>query len=275
MAKHNKKRNVGLIHEQLVRHASEKIVDGYKNQAKTAIKILNKHFGGQSALQKEFRLFNALVHTRVPTRELARQIICESKHACRDHDSTKLRREKSLLIRDVNHQVDESDFYKRKVSEYKIFATVQALLNEWRGADRLAPDEIVKYEKVLEDWLVRDVIPEKLDRNRDANPLALKIMLEKFNKKYLSSLNSQQSHLLEARLSGDSQSMITHVRNIKKKALQSLEKFYQTCDNEVLREKQSLIESKIQSLVPNTTDDTISKALTISALVGEMEGENE
>ena len=208
MAKHNKKRNVGLIHEQLVRHASEKIVDGYKKQAKTAVKILNKHFGGQSALQKEFRLFNALVHTRVPTRDLARQIICESKHACRDHDSTKLRREKSLLIRDINHQVDESDFYKRKVSEYKIFATVQALLNEWRGADRLGPDEIVKYEKVLENWLVRDVVPEQLNKIEIANPLALKIMLEKFNKKYLSSLNDQQARLLESRLAGDSPSMI-------------------------------------------------------------------
>jgi hypothetical protein len=278
MAKHNKKRNVGLIHEQLVRHASEKIVDGRKNQAKTAVKILNKHFGERSALQKEFRLFNALVHTSVPTRELARQIIHESKNACRDHEDSKLRREKSLLIRDINHQVNESNFYKRKVSEYKIFATVQALLNEWRGADRLAPDEIVKYEKVLEDWLVRDTVPEKLEnlnRNKDANPLTLKIMLEKFNKKYLSSLNEQQARLLESRLAGDSKSMITHIHSIKKKALQSLEKFYQTCDNKVLHEKQVLIESKIKSLEPNVSDDTISKALTISALTSEIEDEHE
>jgi len=275
MAKHNKKRNVGLIHEQLVRHASEKIVDGYKNQAKTAIKILNKHFGEQSALQKEFRLFNALVHTRVPSRELARQIISESKRACRDHSATKLRREKSLLIRDINHQVDEENFYKRKVTEYKIFATVQALLNEWRGADRLAPDEIVKYEKVLENWLVSDNEPEKLHTNRNANPLTLQIMLEKFNKKYRSMLNMQQTELLESRLSDDSAGVIDHVRSIKKKALRSLEKFYKTCDNKVLQEKQMLMEAKIRSLVPNSTDDTISKALTISALVSEMEEENE
>ena len=275
MAKHNKKRNVGLIHEQLVRHASEKIVDGYKNQAKTAIKILNKHFGEQSALQKEFRLFNALVHTRVPSRELARQIISESKRACRDHSATKLRREKSLLIRDINHEVDEENFYKRKVTEYKIFATVQALLNEWRGADRLAPDEIVKYEKVLENWLVSDNEPEKLHTNRNANPLTLQIMLEKFNKKYRSMLNIQQAELLESRLSDDSAGVIDHVRNIKKKALRSLEKFYKSCDNKVLQEKQMLMEAKIRSLVPNSTDDTISKALTISALVSEMEEENE
>ena len=275
MAKHNKKRNVGLIHEQLVRHASEKIVEGHKKQAAVAVNILNGHFGERSALQREFRLFNALVHTRVPDKDLARQIIHESKVACRNHDDTKLQKEKSLLIRDINHQIDKVDFYKRKVNEYKIFATVQALLNEWRGADRLGPNEIVKYEKVLEDWLVRDVIPEGLDKNRDANPLTLKIMLEKFNKKYLSKLNDQQAQLLESRLTGDDTAMILHVRDIKERATDALEKFYQTCDNKVLHEKRVLIEAKINSLEPNSTDDTISKALTISALVSEMEDKNE
>ena len=91
----------------------------------------------------------------------------------------------------------------------------------------------------------------------------------------MSSLNEQQARLLESRLAGDSKSMITHIRSIKKKALQSLEKFYQTCDNKVLHEKQVLIESKIKSLEPNASDDTISKALTISALISEIEDEHE
>ena len=44
MAKHNKKRNVGLIHEQLVRYASEKIVEGKKSIAENAVNVLNSHF---------------------------------------------------------------------------------------------------------------------------------------------------------------------------------------------------------------------------------------
>ena len=275
MAKHNKKRNVGLIHEQLVRHASEKIVDGQNQQAATAIKILDKHFGENSELQQEFKLFNALVHTSVPTSALARQIIDESKTACKKHNAKKLQSEKSVLIRDINHQVDQADFYQRKISEYKIFATVQALLNEWRGAARLAPDEIVKYEYVLEEWLTRESNKETLDKHSQANPLVLKIMLEKFNKKYTPQMSKDQVKLLESSLSGDTPQMIKHVQNIKKRALHAIENFYQVCDNQFLKEKRSLVEAKINELEINTSDDTISKALTISALISEMEDKNE
>ena len=88
MAKHNKKRNVGLIHEQLVRFASEKIVEGAKNKAEVALEILNEHFEQDSQLYKEFRLFNALVHTRASTSNIARRIILESKAARKNHNST-------------------------------------------------------------------------------------------------------------------------------------------------------------------------------------------
>ena len=159
MAKHNKKRNVGLIHEQLVRYASEKIVDDERNIAENAINILNKHFSEGTELYKEFLLFNALVHTQVQSKNIARRIIDESKTACKNHNDN-------------------------KISEYRIFATVQALLNEWRGAGRLAPNEIVKYETVLEEWLSREGQTTGMDKNPEADPLVLEIMIKKFNKKY-------------------------------------------------------------------------------------------
>ena len=127
-------------------------------------------------------------------------------------------------------------------------------------------------ERLLEQKVEKN-LDEEIDS--DVDKLVVKLLSEKFNKKYLSSLNKQQAQLLEARLSGNVDGIIEHVDDIKKRAIQSLEKFYQTCDNKVLHEKRKIIESKIKSLSPNTTDDTIAKALTISALVGEMEDENE
>ena len=73
--KHNKKRNVGLIHEQLIRFASQNLVQGDKSKANLAINILENNFVEGSELHREFRLFNALVHTHVPTADLAKQII--------------------------------------------------------------------------------------------------------------------------------------------------------------------------------------------------------
>ena len=43
----------------------------------------------------------------------------------------------------------------QRILNYKTFATVQALLNEWRGADRLTPSEIVSYEEKLSEHLTR------------------------------------------------------------------------------------------------------------------------
>jgi len=268
MAKHNKKRNVGLIHEQLVRFASEKIVEKKNDKAVVAISILDKHFNEGSELYREFRLFNALVHTKVNDRGVAKRIIQESKAACKNYDANKLRSEKSLLIKVINYDLDDKNFFNKKLPEYKVFATVQALLNEWRGADKLAPNEIIKYETVLEEWLVRSGVDNnKLQKNNVADPLALKIMIEKFNLKYSSKLNSNQSKLLEYKLMNDNENALKQVAKIKRQANVMLCDFYKICDNKVLNEKKILIENKINALEPNIDDETIAKALMLAKLI--------
>lgn len=275
MAKHNKKRNVGLIHEQLVRFASEKIVEGAKDKAEVAIEVLNLHFDKDSQLYKEFRLFNALVHTHASSADIARRIIIESKVACKNHNSAQLRTEKSSLIRSINHRLNDYGFYDKHIKEYRVFATVQALLNEWRGANRLSPDEIVMYESTLENWLTRSRSKETLEQSKKADPLALKIMIEKFNKKYSKRLNKDQSELLEYALSGNITSTKSKIEEMKVAAQKNLAKFYNFCNNEVLLEKRNALESKISSLSVDCEDSTIRKALTLSKLVEELEENDE
>jgi len=267
MAKHNKKRNVGLIHEQLVRFASEKIVEKKNDKVVSAISILDKHFNEGSELYREFRLFNALVHTCVKDVGIARRIIQESKVACKNHDANKLRSEKSLLIKAINYDLDDKQFFNKKLIEYKIYTTVQALLNEWRGADKLAPNETIKYETVLEEWLTRPGVSNKLQKNDVADPLALKIMIEKFNSKYSSKLNASQSKLLEYKLLNDDNGIIEQVIDIKRAAAAVLDKFYKECDNKVLNNKKMLVENKILAIKPNANDETITKALILSKLI--------
>ena len=275
MAKHNKKRNVGLIHEQLVRYASQQLVDGNNDTAETALQILGKHFTNEAELQREFKLFNSLVHTQVPTKELARRIIEESRAACVKHSAAKLRSEKSLLIRDINHMLNKNDFYSKKIPEYKIFATVQALLNEWRGANRLSPREIVSYELVLENWLFRDSERSTLDKVKYANPLTLKLMIEKFNKKYINSLNKAQTCLIEAKLMGNDESVQQQTEKLKARSQNALNSFYQSCDNRVLNEKKDAVKKQIISFQPGHTEEIIAKALMLSSLIDELENNNE
>ncbi len=185
-----------------------------------------------------------------------------------------MRAEKSKLIKSINHEIDSDGFYSRRIPEYKVFATVQTLLNEWRGANRLSPVERVRYEEVLEEWITREDDNSALEKKPYADPLTLKIMIQKFNKKY-SSLNEDQTYLLELKLTGNDKELKNHVNYIKQKAQKTLAEFYHTCSNEILLEKRSDVEERIHSVEASSSDKTVAQALMLSALVHEMEDNNE
>jgi len=273
MAKHNKKRNVGLLYEQLMRFASCSILDNKQDKAKKTVDILCRHFKPGTALYKEFRLFNALVDSKVSSKDVARRIIDESKKACLSHDKNQLRKEKSILIKEINHTLDSSDFYNQKSSKYRTLATVQALLNEWRGASVLGPAEIVKYESVLEDWLIRPAAPVSSIKKEHANPLTLNVMIDKFKTKYDGKMNLEQRELVESYLYGKGD-LIEQISLIKENVKEKMKTYFRECDNRVLVEKKKVVEQKIAELEINDSAATVSKAMVLSSLANEMENEN-
>ena len=58
-------------------------------------------------------------------------ILTEARQAARRCDSSVLNIEKSNLIRDINHNLNDSSFYHRRVPEYTAYATIQTLLFGW------------------------------------------------------------------------------------------------------------------------------------------------
>lgn len=274
MAKHNKKRNVGLLYEQLLRFACNKIVEKDNAAAEKAINIICNNFKPGSALYQEFRLFNALVGTKVKSTAVARRIIEESRSACTKHNANQLRKEKSKLIKEINIGLNDRNFYGQRVPDYKTFATVQSLLNEWRGADYLGPEEIVSYEQVLEEWLIREKGVESSIKKEHANPLTLNIMHDKFKTKYADKLSSEQFQVFEHFLQGDEAKVIEEISLIKGKAKTAMKKFFLSCDNRVLNNKRDEVEKAVNNLSESASVESVSKALVVSALVNEMEEKN-
>lgn len=273
MAKHNKKRNVGLLHEQLIRHASRMTVEGSVKKAQEAVDIVAKHFRKDSEMLREFRLFSSLIHTRVDSEDLARRIIKESRRACMNHDSDKLRNEKSSLIKDINHLLNEESFYDQRIPDYKIFATVQALLNEWRGADRLTPSEVVQYETRLTNHLVRADSNTNLQKSENADPLVLNIMIEKFNKKYGKTFTEDQRKILECRLMNNNADAVVLMESVKSKTLDSIDRFYESLDNDYLKKKKEVLVERVSNFQPDETDESVAKALSLANLLAELEAE--
>ena len=177
---HNKKRNVGIIYEQLVRKVSESLVEGDMDRANLVLDILKKNFRKGTELYKEFRLFNALVKTTVSSDSIATKILSEAKSAAQVHSAGLLRSEKSKLIKVINHTLDDETFYRTRIDDYRTYATIQTLLNDWRSGSNADIKRVALYEDKIHTWLVTEKPERNLDdmRTNDIDKLTVKIMRE-------------------------------------------------------------------------------------------------
>ena len=272
---HNKKRNVGLIYEQLLSYISKCLVENKKEKAQVASAILRSHFSPDTELYREFRLFNALAKTFNCSDAISVRILSEAKTAAQDHSYEKLRAQKSSLIRDINHMINESGFYSQKVEDYRLYATIQTLLNEWRSN---TPDigTCISYEKSLLESLTSKRIDESLEsqKTEEVDPLTVKIMTEKFNKKYNAILSEGQRDLLKRFVlnESDQSAVRQELESLKENALTSVKKYKKICENKVVEKKIDKVLSEINNFDPADTSDLgIAKALTICKLNEELE----
>lgn len=198
---HNKKRNSGLLYEFLVRTISSALVEGDQKKSSKALKILRRHFKPGTELYKEFRLINSLIKSTVSSDVVAGSILAEAKVAARSYDRDALDKEKSLLIKHINHTLGSDEFYDQQINEYRIYATVQTLINDWRSPNRDLL-RLASYEDQLVKWLVSEKAPETEDvlneETAGTGRLLMKVMTKKLNEKYAGSLNENQKSLLKA-----------------------------------------------------------------------------
>ena len=193
---HNKKRNSILLYEFLVSSISKSLVEDDKRKSSAALKILKRHFKKGTNLYKEFRLLNSLIKTSVTSPQVASRILKEAKDAAIKLDTAELDREKSLLIRNINHTINnDNSFYDQHINEYRMCATIQQLINEWQSEDTDIT-KIAEYEDQLVHWLL---LPKKnvsehtiSEESSGTSRLLMAVMSKKLNEKYSNVLNEQQ-----------------------------------------------------------------------------------
>lgn len=274
---HNKKRNVGILYEQLIADVSKSIVEKNQKRAANSVRLLKKHFAKGTELYREFRLFNAMLKTTVKSDALASRIVTESKAAANSHDVQKLNQEKSDLIREINYTYGK-DFYKTPVKNYKMLATIQSLLNEWRSP-KLDVQKRVVYESKIHDWLLTDKTDVGLEQLKtpNINDLTVKLMRESFNKKFGDVLNDNQRALLkclvfEGDLDEYSKKEVTQMMSEQRdNALVLMKNYEKECDSSHVKTKIPKAIQLLESLnVHDITDENIAKCLTVTRLCDEL-----
>lgn len=274
---HNKKRNVGIVYELLLRSVSAYLVEGKKDKAQHALNIISSRFGKDTELFKEFRLFNALAKTKVTDTAVSAVILTESKAAARRIDLEKLNREKSLLIRDINHTLNDSMFFHRRIPNYRDLATIQVALNEWMLGDRSNLSKTILVETRIVEMLKGGTQQqaESLEASENVDSLVVKILNEKFNKKYAGTLTESQRDIIRDYVllnssEGTDKRMIERAQKIKDDALLSLKNIEKSETNLIIQENLSDIRKRVSLLdVENLNDDCLSKLMTLSQLIEE------
>lgn len=277
---HNKKRNSLLLYEFLVRTISRALVEDDKKRSSQALKILRKYYRPGTHLYKEFRLMNSLIKTTVSSEHVAATILKEARSAASSLDHQQLDREKSLLIRTINHMINDDGFYDQHVNEYRDYATVQSLINEWRSQEKDLT-KLASYEDHLMKMLTTEKVSDQdqhtiTEDSAGTSRLLMKVMTKKLNEKYSGILNDQQRSLIKAyalsAATSDSSTISKKLQEIRHEVLPLIESAIASEQSEYVRSK--LTQTRDLLLIESCAaadDDTVTRFMLYSRLQTELE----
>lgn len=200
--KHSKTKNIGVLFELLTRQITS---DTLSNKESAAIKIIKEYFKKDTAVSRELELYRALQTQKYTSDSKADKFIDLVLIEHSKLNRKKLKQEKYNIVREIKKNYNLEDFFKSRVSNYRINATIYKLLEMHNNASIINPSLIMKHRNSIVEHVTgvntatskKDtLISEYSKQEKDLRLLSYKILLEKFNDKY-GKLNNKQKSLLK------------------------------------------------------------------------------
>ncbi len=275
MTKHNKRSNVGLIYEFLLRNMSKSLTENKPETFNKSKEIIQKFFNRETEIHKEFRLINALVNESVGSPEHATLILEEVRKTASGFNGDMLVKEKFLLVKEINESLGGNSFYDFQIQNYKLYATAATMVKYWRGEKSLDVSTAIKYQKILAENLSKEHVAPEVESDSSIDPLVVKIMTEKVNQKYGSNLTLEQKEILQSyMLQEGSEDFEEKLSSIKEETLNLLREYESNASSEVVKENITNVEEKIKNLnTSELSDETVKRFLEVSKLKHELMGE--
>lgn len=200
--KHSKVKNTGLIFELLVRQVA---ADTMNNKQSKALQIIKRNFNKDSELNKELKLYRALHEEKFNAENKAERFLDAVIRSKKAISESQLKREKYNLIKEIRNSYNIEDFFKARVVNYKLHASIYKLF-EFAEADD--PKEYINTKFQIVEHIcttnskTETAVPLLATENKDVRVLASKIIVDRFNAKYSSSLTTEQKNLLRQYING-------------------------------------------------------------------------
>jgi hypothetical protein len=203
--KHNKIKNTGILFELLTRRLTSDIITGIEDSI--AQKLIERYFKNTAELGKEYVLYQALIKQRFADKDKAEDFLTEVVGAHKKLRWNEIKKSKYSLIKEIKDNFDVDDFFKPKLENYKLLASIYKTFQSKSLNETISPTDIVNSKfTIIENILGQtpidtmneedELISEYAKQDEDIRLLTYKILVEKFNDKY-SVLIGEQKQLIK------------------------------------------------------------------------------
>jgi hypothetical protein len=272
--KHSKYKNTGILFELLTRQLTSDTIAG--NQPKS-LSFLKKHFNSKTELLKEYKIYHTLATQKYSKDSQASMLIEELMKAHDKLNKSQLRREKFNLIKEIKQTYNVNDFFKAKITDYKVMASIFNLLENTEATPlSIVDSKVTLLEHITEKptSIKKDSVLENFDKqDKDTRLLTYKILLEKFNDKY-SGLQDNQKTLLKEYVNSvtNSPALKSYVNQEIKEVKKDITRYSQKVEDKVVAIKLNEIKDMIKPLCKKSSvnDDNVINLLNYYELLNEL-----
>ena len=272
--KHSKYKNTGILFELLTRQLTSDTIAG--NQPKS-LDFLKKHFNSKTELLKEYKIYHTLATKKYNKDSQATMLIEE---LIKSHDrlnKSQLRREKFNLIKEIKETYNVNNFFKSKITNYKIMASIYNLLeNKKATALSIVNSKVTLLEHITEKptSVKKDIVLENFDKqDKNTRLLTYKVLLEKVNDKYSGLQNNQKTLLKEYVNSvSNSPALKSYLNQEIKEVKKDLTRYSKKVEDKAVVVKLNETKSMIKPLCKKSSinDDNVINLLNYYELVNEL-----
>jgi hypothetical protein len=242
-----------------------------------ALSFLKKHFNKKTELLKEYKIYHTLATQKYNKDAQATMLINTLVEAHKKLNKSQLRREKYNLIKEIKDTYNVNDFFKAKITDYKVMASIFNLLENKEATPlSIVNSKVTILEHITEKKIkVKDsVVLENFNKqDKDTRLLTYKVILEKFNDRY-SGLQDNQKTLLKEYVNSvtNSPALKSYLNQEINEVKKDLTKYSKKVEDKAVAIKLNETKNMIKTLCKKSSvnDDNVINLLNYYELINEL-----
>jgi hypothetical protein len=202
--RHSKFRNTGILFELLTKQVTADIISG--KESSPAQQLLRKYFRESSELGREWQLYNTLLTERIKDETHAERFFTVILDARKKLNGRQLSLLKYDLIKEIKEAYPIEEMLKAPVKNYRVLASIFKVFEDVATSERKFDLKEVYQAKncIVEHIVDKRPVAHSEDelinyyqmQTEDIRLLTYKLLCEKFNEKYASTLDDDQKVVL-------------------------------------------------------------------------------